>query len=95
MARHDQYTNDPILATGHQLHTPDSFGTSDQRVAFPTASLVTGEQWTETDTGITYKWYGTYWGIFGNGAVGAAGSVVAGPLVLETTLVLGGRLVIL
>lgn len=68
MARHDQATNDPILPSGMQIHTPDFFGTSAQRVAYPTAGLITGMQWTETDTLLVYKWTGAAWGLFGSAA---------------------------
>ncbi len=69
MARHDLLTNDPVNTDGLQIHTPDFGGTQAQRLAYPTAGLVWGMQWTESDTGTTYKWYGTYWGVMSNGLV--------------------------
>ena len=66
MARHDQYTNDPVLTTGLQLHTPDFTGTSAQRQAYTTSALITGMQWTETDTLLTWKWNGSSWALFGS-----------------------------
>lgn len=94
MATHAYFTNDPTLSTGHQLHPPGFTGTNAQRVAYPTATLLGSEQWYETDTGLTYQWTGTVWGLFGGGVPGAAGSVITGTWVLASSVVLSERLAI-
>ena len=65
MATHAYFTNDPTLSTGHQLHPPGFTGTNAQRVAYPTATLLSSEQWYETDTEDTYQWTGTVWQLLG------------------------------
>ena len=88
MGSHWQATNDPSNTIGRQNHTPDFGGTSAQRVAYPTASLIWGDQWTETDTGMTWKWT-TSWGLMAS-SMGNSSMVVAG-----TFYLVSGQLVLL
>jgi hypothetical protein len=95
MAGHWNSVNDPVITTGRQNHTPDFGGTSAQRIAYPTASLIWGDQWTETDTGLTYKWT-TSWGIMG-ASQGSSSMVVATSYTLGSlqTLTLGSGVTLL
>jgi hypothetical protein len=88
MGAHWQATNDPTNPTGRQNHTPDFGGTSAQRLAYPTASLIWGDQWTETDTGLTWKWTSS-WGLMAS-SMGNSSMVVAG-----TFYLVSGQLVLL
>jgi hypothetical protein len=59
---HELLVDDP---TGGfvRSHGPSIPGTNAQRLAYPTSILSVGRQWYETDTGYTYQWSGSAWGL--------------------------------
>jgi len=95
MAGHWNSVNDPTNPSGRQNHTPDFGGTSAQRITYLSTALVWGDQWTETDTGLTYKWT-TSWGLMGasqgNNSMVVAVSYTLGSL---QTLTLGSGVTLL
>src|SRR5579872_6824038 len=59
---HNQLYNDPVNTGLHELHVPGfNSGTSTQRLAYPTGSLLVSDQWFESDTLKTYQWDGLEW----------------------------------
>jgi hypothetical protein len=88
MAGHWVAQNDPVNAIGRQLHVPGFVGTSAQRQAYGVGTLQTSDEWYETDTGMTWQWTGTAWGLWGS-SIGGNSLVFAGAQSLQTGQTLG------
>jgi hypothetical protein len=59
---HELCEDDP-LGTVLRNHAPGFVGTNAQRLAYKTTGLRTSKTWYETDTGLTYQWSGSAWGL--------------------------------
>lgn len=92
MAQHSQYTNDPSLTIGKQLHPPSFVGLSSQRIDYPASALAISDQWFETDTGSTYQWNGTEWIPFGDGGGTTNTPTSSFSMATNASLVIAGTL---
>ncbi len=73
---HELMYDDPVGSVV-ELHAPGFVGTSVQRAAFNTTGLTRSKQWFETDTGKTYQWSGSAWGLLlGAPAAGTSGQLL-------------------
>src|SRR5208283_2177930 len=59
---HELCEDDP-LGTAIRNHAPGFVGPNAQRLAYNTTGLRTSKTWYETDTGLTYQWSGSAWGL--------------------------------